>query len=250
MSTITDSTTSVDLAWTEQSKAIPMFTAGILSTLSACVDEVGNKLQRGALGATSTPTDTQVKNWLMRAKLKLMQVRDFSFARKYATASTTAGTYRYSLPPDFQGGEFVVRDTTNDYTLRIWPKNWFDLKYPDPSAESNNEPQIACVKNMELWLIPPPGGTYTLELEYSRSGAETTAGDMSWLPEYERFLCCDFACGMAFESLHMWNEADRYLGRWGEELRYSIRADGRRKWKTEAMKCIDVFQEYNARNNQ
>ena len=250
MSTVTDSTTTIDTDWTENDLFLPTFTAGILSTLSTCVDEVGVKLQRGTLGATSTPTDTQVKNWLARAKLKLMQVRDFSFARKFAYVSTAASQYVYGMPPDYQGGEVTIKDTTNNYDLRIWPSSWYDKTYPDPSEETNDYPRIACIKGMQLWLIPPPAGVYTLQLEYSRSGAETTGGDMSWLPEYERFLCCDFACGQAFESLHMWAEADRYNGRWSEELKFSVRADGRRKWKTEQMKCIDVFQEYAARNNQ
>lgn len=250
MATITNSTTTLDTAWTEKDIPIPRFTAGALGTQSACVDEVGNKLQRGALGSTSTPTDAQVKNWLIRAKQKLLQARDFSFAWKYAYTSTVAGTYRYALPPDYGGGDVTVKDTTNEYTLRHWPKDWYNKKYPDPSAETSDIPRIFCIKGMELWLVPPPSAVYQLEIEYSRSGAESTSGNFNWLPQYERFLCCDFATGMAFESLHMWQEADRYLNRWNEELKFSIRGDSRRKWKTEQMKCIDVFQEYAARNNQ
>jgi hypothetical protein len=247
---ITDSTTTLDTAWTENDIPIPAFTAGAMSTLSACVDEVGVKLQRGALASTSTPSDAQVKNWLIRAKLKLMQVRDFSYARKYAYVSTVAAQYRYIMPPDFQGGYVSIRDTTSNYKLRQWPAAWADKSYPDPSEESGDEPLVFTVKNMELWLYPPPSDVRTLQMEYSRSGAETTAGDMSWLPEYERFLCCDFAVAQAFESLHMWQEADRYNARWSEELGFSVRADGRRRWKVGQMKCIDVFQEFSARNNQ
>ena len=250
MAAITDTTTTVDTAWVENDLFLPTFTAGYLSTQSACVDEVGAKLQRGALSATSTPTDTQVKGWLMRAKLKLMQVRDFSFARKFAYVSTAAAQYRYGMPPDYQGGEVSIRDMTNNYELRVWPRAWYDKAYPDPSEETNYYPRIACVKGMELWLVPPPSGVYTLQMDYSRSGAETTAGDFSWIPEYERWLCCDFATGQSFESLHMWQEADRYLARWEDELKYSVRADGRRKWKVEQMQVINVFQEYAARNNQ
>lgn len=247
---ITDSTTTIDTAWTENDIPIPAFTAGALSTLSACVDEVGVKLQRGALSATSVPTDANVKTWLMRAKLKLMQVRDFSYARKYAYVSTVVDQYRYILPPDFQGGHVSIRDTTGGYKLRQWPEAWGDKLYPDPTAETSDEPAVFTIKNMELWLYPPSSDERVLQMEYSRSGAETTAGDMSWLPEYERFLCCDFAVAHSFESLHMWAESDRYSARWAEELGISIRADGRRRWKAGQMRCISVFEEYNARNNQ
>lgn len=250
MGTITDSTTTIDTDWTEYSKPIPAFTAGILATQSACVEEVEGKLQRGTLGATSVPTDTQVKNWLMRAKLKLMQVRDFSFARKFAYVALQATQSQIVLPPDYQGGEVTLTDMSNNLTLRQWPLAWYRKRYPDPSDLENGKPLIFAINNQEMWIAPPTDAAITVRLEYSRSGAETTAGDFSWLPEYERFLCCDFAVAEAFESIHMWEEADRYRSRWNEELKFSVRADGRRKWKQEQMQVINIFQEHIARNSQ
>ena len=94
---ITDSSTNLDLGWTEQT--VVAFTTGVLSDIDACVDEVSTKLRRGTLGASSTPTETQVKNWLKRYKMELAEIKRFTFNRKFATASTTAGTYRYALPP-------------------------------------------------------------------------------------------------------------------------------------------------------
>lgn len=246
--TITDSTTTLDTAWTEQS--FVQFTTGVLSTLATCVSEVEAKLQRGTLSATTAPTDTQVEGWLKRAKLELVEIFDFTFARKYATCSMTAGTYRYGLPEDFNGGEIKLKDTTNDRFIAVWPEGKFDKKYPDPSEESNNEVIVACIKNMELWVVPPPNGSDTLELEYSRSGAETTADDFSWLPELERWRCCDFALGQAFESLHMWAEADRYKAYWKDSIQKAKVADGRKKWKGKRYQVSSVFQEFNQIHNQ
>ena len=245
---ITDSTTTLDTAWTETYETF--FTTGVLSDISACVSEVESKLKRGTLSATSTPTLTQVKNWLKRAKLKLASVRDFSFSKKYASAQTTAGYYIYSLPADYKGGDINLRDLTNNYNIERWTTAWYDKKYPDPGEEQNGQPLVYCVKNLQVWLAPPPDTTIALGLDYSISGAETTTDDMGWLPEHERFLCCDFAIGMAFESLHMFDVADRYLGRWYDELNFSVKADGQRKWKIGSLKAIDVFQEAAARNHQ
>ena len=96
--TITDSSTSLDTAYTEQS--IVAFTTGVLSDVDACVSEVEARLQRGTLGTSTVPTTTQVKNWLTRAKLELAEVRGFTWRRKYATATTVAGTYRYAMPQE------------------------------------------------------------------------------------------------------------------------------------------------------
>lgn len=248
MSTITDSTTTLDTSWTEQTIAI--FTAGVLSDLDACIDEVEAKIKRGTLSTTTKPTLTQAQNWLKRAKLEIAEAKDFGFTRKYASGTLTIDAYRYALPPDYRGGEISIRDTSNDRFIPIWPRARFDLKYPDPSEESSDEVFIACIKNMELWFAPPPKAADTIEIEYARSGAETTADDFSWLPEKERFLCCDFAIAEAFESLHMWGESDRYRAKYLQGLRGSIRADGRRKWKSKRQQIINVFQEFNLRHYQ
>lgn len=246
--TITDSTTTLDTAWTEQS--IVPFTAGVLSTLANCVSEVEAKLKRGTLTTATAPTLAQVENWLRRAKLELVEIFDFSYARKYAVATSVAGTYRYALPPDYNGGELSLRDVTNNSPITIWPKHQFDMKFPDPSEESAGPAGLATIKNMELWVVPPSEGGAQLELEYSRSGAETTADDFSWLPEIDRFRCCDFAVSHAFYSLHMWNEGRMYKDEWYGSVQKAKVADGRKKWKGRSFQAISVFQEYAMKNNQ
>jgi len=237
---ITDSSTGLDLAYTEQS--IVAFTEGVLASVDECVDEVESKLRRGTLSTSTSPTLAQVKGWLARAKMELAEVKNFTFNRKYATATTTAGTYRYALPDDFNGGLTRIRDTTNDEFISIWPDHYFDRNYPDVSAESNNEDFIACVKNMELWLGPPPAGTYTLELEYDRSGAETTAEDFDWLPEMERYRCCDFAIAEAFESLHDFQKSSVFKAKWNQGLNKALRADGKRRWARTNYQAVGCLQ--------
>ncbi len=246
--TITDATGSLTLTWTEQSPVA--FTAGTLTTITNCVTEVEARLKRGTLGSTTEPTSTEVQRWLIMAKQMLAEKKGFSFRRRYATASTTSGTYRYALPPDYTGGLTVLRDTSNDRRITIWLSDQFDTKYPDPSAESNNEPKVATVKDRELWLMPPPDGTYTLELEYDRSGDDNTTTDFSWMPELERYRCCDYATWRALMSLHMWEQAMLYKQIWMEDIAEAIRADGKRKFKSMNFQAISWQQWYTAKGSQ
>ncbi|GAF88112.1 unnamed protein product, partial [marine sediment metagenome] len=177
-------------------------------------------------------------------------VKSYTFTRKYATCAATAATYVYALPADYNGGKGVLRDTTNNRAIPIWPNELFDLKFPDPSEETNNDILCATIKNMELWVAPPPAAADVLEFEYYRSGAETSTDDMSWLPEEERFLCCDFAKWQAFLSLHMWQEAQLFKEQWYQGLKENRIADGRRKWRTARFQCLNVFQENTLRRNQ
>jgi hypothetical protein len=241
---ITDSSTAISTTWTENT--IVDFNAGTLSSISACVTEVESKIRRGTLGNSTTPTTAEVQRWLIRAKEELLEIRNYTYSRRYAYADTTAGTYRYALPPDFNGGKVSIKDTTNDRFIEVWSDYWFDVKYPDPSAESNDEPQIAAIKNNELWLMPPPSGAYRIQLEYARSGADNTSTDISWMPEPDRFKICDYAVAQAFESLHMFGEADRYIQRWQMGLQQSRRADGKRKWSRMGYQAASCFQVHKA----
>jgi hypothetical protein len=191
----------------------------------------------------------QVQNWIARKKAEVAEYFGFSFARKYAYVTTVVGQYRYSLPPDFNGAISLV-DTTNNRDILIDAESRYDLAYPDPSDLSNGRSIFAAIKNMELWIAPPPDSTDTLQLEYERSGAETTADDYAWLPELMRYRCCDGAIAEAFESLHMWAEADRYHMKFEVGLAKARRADRRRAWNGKIISGINVFQSNIARGYQ
>ena len=163
---ITDATGSVGTSWTE--KPTVAFLAGTLSTISDLVSEVEARIQRGTLGSSTVPTTSQVQNWLVIAKQELMESKGFTFSRRYAYAVTEAGTYVYAMPPDYNGGPCNLRNTTSeDYSreLVFWPPEHFDMQYPRPEDDDNDEPEIYTVKNMELWLWPPPDMANTLELQ-------------------------------------------------------------------------------------
>jgi hypothetical protein len=238
---ITDSTTSLSTTWTEQSTVA--FTTGVLSTITNCVSEVEAKLKRGTLSATTSPTLTQVKNWLKRGKLELMEAKDYTFARKYAYVDLTAGEFRYALPPDFNGGNVRIRDVTNDNPISIFQEEWWDKRFPDISDVGPGIVACACVKNMELWVYPAPAASDRLEMEYSRSGSETTADDFSFIPELQRFQCCDFALAHSFESLHMFDVADRFFQYWERDIIKNKLADNRRKRGGRRMTAINVWQD-------
>ena len=244
---ITDSTTSVDTTWAEHT--IVAFAAGTLDTSTAMVTEVERKLKRGTLSATTSPTLSAVTDWLVRGKEELMQTKSYSFSRRYAYASLTAGDYRISLPPDYNGGRISVRDQTNNFSLRVLPAHLYDLKYPDPDEEATNEATYCCVKNRELW-IAPPASACTIELEYDRSGDDTTPTDFSFIPEIERWRCCDYAVYEACESLEDWDKAKWYRAKWEAGLTSSRKADARRKWKNMGYRIISHFEESAARNFQ
>jgi hypothetical protein len=248
MSDITDSSTTIGTSWTENT--IPAFTAGSLTTLATCVSEVEAKLQRGTLSTSSAPTLAKVQDWLERKKMEVAEAFGFSYARKYAYVTLVADQYRYSLPPDYAGGSLSLVDTTNNYSITIVDKARYDKILPDPSDESSNEVEFACIKNMELWLAPPPSGTDTIQLEYQRSGAETTSDDYSWLPELMRYRCCDGALAEAFEALHMWAESDRFMAKFEIGLIKAKKADNRKRWQGKRLSALNVFQERNARNYQ
>lgn len=237
---ITEATTSLDTAWTEQSTIT--FTTGKLSTIDDCVDEVESKLGRQTISASSVPTLTSVKRWLARAKLELASVRNFTYARRYVYLSLTAGQYRYSMPADYNGGPVRIQDTTNDRSIQVVESAYYDWKYPDPSEETSDDVRIACIKNMELWVAPPPASTDTFEMTYERSGAEVSADDFSWLPEHERFLCCDFAISEAFESVHDFDKATYFRQKWETGIGKVVRSDGRRKWHKQ-QRALNVFEE-------
>lgn len=242
---ITDATTNLDTVYTEQSTVA--FTAGTLSTIANCVTEVESKLKRGTLSASTKPTSTEVQTWLIRAKQELAAVRGFSYDRRYATVTTVASQYRYSMPPDYAGGHTSLRDTTNERQIQIWTPDWYDMKYPDPAAVSNGEPRVCCIKDRELWLYPPDGA-YTLELSYERTGEDNTTTDFAWLPELERFRCCDFALAESFESLGRLDTAQYYRAKWTSGLQLSIRSDSKKKWAGKTLQCLSFQQHHNLTN--
>jgi hypothetical protein len=233
--------------WTEQSTVA--FTAGTLSTITSCVTHVEGKLKRGTIGASSTPTTTQVQTELIRAKEHLMERFGFTWQRKYAYCSSVADQYRYAMPADYAGGRVTLRDTTNDRELGYMDPAKFDLKYPDPSAESSDKSDVYTVKNRELWLIPASAAVYTLELEYSRSGDDSTATDISYIPEVLRFKMCDFAVYQSFLLLHQWQAASLYKQEWMEGMMVSKREDNKKKW-SEFGQALTWQQAYNAKYNQ
>lgn len=103
---------------------------------------------------------------------------------------------------------------------------------------------------MELWVVPPANADTTLELEYERSGDDTTPTDFSFLPEIERWRCVDYALYEAFESLHQWKEAQYYEAKWMRGASRSKKANARRKWKTMGFQALHIFEDAGTRNYQ
>ena len=62
---LTVASTALSTTWLEF--GVVAYTAGTLADEDACVAEVESKLRRGTISSTSTPTETEVKRWLLRA---------------------------------------------------------------------------------------------------------------------------------------------------------------------------------------
>jgi len=226
---ITDATTNISTTWTEQPTVA--FTAGTLSTMSALITEVEGKLQRGTLTASTVPSTTQVQTWLIRAKEELMEAYGFTFARRFVQATPTAGTLRISLPPDFGGGACILRDTTNDITLHPTDRATFDAVYSDVNEYSSSTIKAFSIRDNELWVAPPADGSI-LELEYTRTGDDNTATDISYIPERLRFKLVDLACIEAFELLQEFDKASYYQSKGIGRIQQAKRGDGHKKWRS------------------
>ena len=220
--------TTLDTAWAEFGTI--SFTAGTLATLSSCIEEVESKLNRGTLTTSSRPSLDNVANWLSRAKQELAETRQFTWRRRYVTGTFTSGTWRYSLPPDYAGGYLSIYDKTNDTRLHLVNRHTFDAHFPDLNDTNSGDMKVFTIKGRELQVAPPPGSSVTVELEYERSGDDIDSADFSWLPEIERFRCCDFAVSEAFSSIHQWDESDRYNNKWNRDVMKANRADGKKRW--------------------
>ena len=226
------------------------FTAGTLADQAAIRGYVETHLRRGTLSGSTTPTDAEVNTDIIRAKQELCEVFGFTWQRRYQYADTVAGTYRYALPKDFAGGDVRLRDTTNDRFLEWIDPFRFDLKFPDVSKESRNKTQVFTIKDRELWISPPPAAVYRLELDYGRAGDDSTAADVTYLPELMRFKCGDYAIYKGFMSLHMWQEAQLWKQEWMEGLLKSRRADKRKRWAATGYQALTWQQAYSAEFNQ
>ncbi len=218
---------AVETTWTGQDAVA--FTAGTLSTIADCATQVGSNLNR-TLSGTSSPTSTEVQNWLIRGKEELLEEFDFPWKRLFVYADTADGTYRYALPKDFTNEETLVRDLDQDRRLSFMDRISFNTDYPDPAGSGNATPRIYTIKDRELWLHAPANGIYRLELEYQRSGDDATATDISYLPELMRFKICDFATFRSFLKLEQFDSANMYKMEWERGLKKSKRRDGVSKW--------------------
>lgn len=238
---------SIDAASTVLSTAWAEFSTvsmeqGTLSNEASLVVEVAAKLKRdGTLSATTTPTSTQVMYWLRRARLELAEIRNFSWKRRYVTATFASGSYRYALPPDFGGGYCKIRDVTDNRVISLISNHQYDILYPDPSELSTGTILCGTIKNLELWVAPAPDGNNIIEMEYDRT-AESATDDYSYLPEIDKWRCVDFATAEAFSSLKEYQEAQYYYQRWHEGIGKAITADGKKKWSTMGYRCRSVFQ--------
>jgi len=74
--------------------------------------------------------------------------------------------------------------------------------------------------------------------------------DFTYLPEIERFRCCDFATAEAFEALGLWEQSGWYRQKWNTSIQLSRKADARRQWTNKGGQAISVFEEVAARDYQ
>lgn len=239
---ITNATSNLSTTWAEQTTVA--YTAGTLETITDCITEVEGHLQRGTLSGSSTPTINQVQNWLIRGKQKIAQRYGFTWKRRYAYATFTSAGWRFSLPPDYAGGEVRLRDVTNDGWMHYVDPLMFDSKFPAVASEgSSRDPSDAyfTIKNNEIWMSHPVHGDATIEIEYERSGTDNIATDLAWIPEPLRWEVVDYATKRAFMTLQQWTAVQAYGGELESENRWSRKADGRKRWAAGGFRMHNWF---------
>ena len=212
------------------------FNAGTLSNIDACVTQVQGNLNRGTLSESSKPKLSEVKNWLIRAKQELAEQHGFDWRRVFSYMNTASAGYRYNLPNDFGEGGHVIRDTTQDIRLVYIDPVAFDSIFVDPAGDSSAAPNYYTIKSHEIWLGQPASGVFKLELEYDRTGADTSTEDVSYLPELMRFRICDYATYRGFIALENWNAAQMYKEEWKVSSVTSKKRDTKSKWKARGYK--------------
>jgi hypothetical protein len=170
-----------------------------------------------------------------------METHGYSFARRFAYATATAGTYRFALPPDFGGGGSYLRDTTNDRRVRHMDTASFDRSYPDVSEFGNGDLARFTIKDRELWTYPPASGA-TLELEYTRTGDDNTATDVSYIPQRYRWKIIDMAVIEAFEFLQEFEKAAYYQKKSSGRIAIAKKSDNKQKFshKRRAVSWLEV----------
>lgn len=220
--------TALTTTWTEQSAV--EFNQSTLATTNGLAAIVESNINRGTLGTSSKPTSSQVTGWLIRAKEELQEVFGFTWRRVFSYADTVAGTYRYALPKDFAGGGTVLRDLTQNKRLSYASPIVFDTLFPDVDGGGNATPHTYTIKDRELWLNCEAAAVYRLELEYERSGEDSTAETWSYLPEAMLFKLTDYATYRAFMVLQDWNASQIYKAEWGFAVKKSTKSDARKKW--------------------
>ena len=220
---------AITTTWTERNNVA--FTAGTLATIAACITQVEQVWHRGTLASGTTPTNTQVQNYLIFAKQELCAEFGFTWKRKFSYAVTAAASYQYALPADFGGGAYILRDITSDKRLSPLDHTTFDTLYPDVAGASQSEPEYYTIKDRELWFHAPSNGIYTLELEYQRTGDDSTATDISYLPEMFRQKICSYATYKSLLLLQQWQTASIYKSEWEQGLGKARREDGKKKWE-------------------
>ncbi len=214
--------------WTSQDAV--EFTAGTLANIAAVVTQVEKNINRGSIGASSTPTSTEVNSWIVQGKQKVQAFYNFLWSRVFAQATTVVGTYRYALPKDFTGGGTVLRDLVQNKRLDFIDPIGFDTAFPDVAGSSQGVPAVYTIKDRELWLQQPASQANTLELEYPRSGDDTSASDLTYLPELIRFDIADFATYRALLRLQEYAAAQHFKVEWAESVKLSRKTDSKKKW--------------------
>ena len=217
------------------------FTAGTLSDIDACVTEVQGNINRGTLSTSTKPTLLQVQHWLIRAKQELAERHNFTWRRVFSYINTVSDTYRYALPPDFGYGGYILRDTTQDERLTPIDTTAFDTLFPDVAGESTDSPGYYTIKGNEIWLAAPASGVNRLELEYDRTGDDTSPNDVSYIPELMRFRICDYATYRSFIALQRFDAASAYKGEWDSGMATTTKADSKKRWKAQGYKVRTWF---------
>ena len=160
-----------------------------MTTFANIASRVAQYLDRTDL---NTSPNYSINNWINDTRVDLALKYNFRYLYAEATASTTAGTYRYALPSDYLGhlvvwagskklmrisqrefDELTQTSISDDYAVRE-----LTIEETVTTDSLQAAPDYYIERGMEIDLYPTPDAVYTLTLRYYAK--PSTTGDYAY----------------------------------------------------------------------
>lgn len=150
--------------------------------------------------------------------------------RELITTPSDVATSANDLSSTLPAGTYKVMraifiNDTSSYQMRIIPKEEFDRKYPNPTADSTGKPFIGYIQEGKLFFYPKCEGTYAIR--YTIYTLPTLAAPGASLPTITTadHVIIAGATAYTFEALERWESGEKWRRKYDIALADAIRQD-------------------------